>query len=362
MNDTIKAPFPWFGGKSRVAPEVWAAFGNVPNYVEPFFGSGAVLLGRPHEPSIETVNDLDGFVANAWRAIQHDPEETAYWADWPVNECDLHARHIWLRERRRDLCDQLMADPDYYQPKIAGWWLWGMACWIGSGFCGESGAGPWVVEEGRLVKREDGIKRQLPHLGDAGQGVARQLPHLGDAGQGVARQLPHLGDAGQGVARQRPILKSYHGVQSISKPLVSWFAELSERLRRVRVCCGDWTRIMGDSPTIKHGVTGVLLDPPYADTAGRAPRLYAEDSVSVAHDVREWALANGGNPLFRIALCGYEGEHEMPATWRKVAWKAPGGYANQRHERDDGNARRERIWFSPHCLAPAATLFDLAAD
>ena len=41
----LRAPFPWFGGKSRVAPLVWDRFGDVPNYVEPFFGSGAVLLG-----------------------------------------------------------------------------------------------------------------------------------------------------------------------------------------------------------------------------------------------------------------------------------------------------------------------------
>ena len=43
----IKAPFPWFGGKSRVAPLVWERFGDVRNYVEPFMGSLAVLLGRP---------------------------------------------------------------------------------------------------------------------------------------------------------------------------------------------------------------------------------------------------------------------------------------------------------------------------
>ena len=41
----LKAPFPWFGGKSRVADIVWDRFGDVANYVEPFFGSGAVLLG-----------------------------------------------------------------------------------------------------------------------------------------------------------------------------------------------------------------------------------------------------------------------------------------------------------------------------
>jgi len=57
--ETLRAPFPWFGGKSRAAARVWAALGDVPNYVEPFAGSLAVLLARPHEPRVETVNDLD---------------------------------------------------------------------------------------------------------------------------------------------------------------------------------------------------------------------------------------------------------------------------------------------------------------
>ena len=46
---TLKAPFPWFGGKSRAAHLVWERFGNVRAYVEPFFGSGAVLLRRQTE-------------------------------------------------------------------------------------------------------------------------------------------------------------------------------------------------------------------------------------------------------------------------------------------------------------------------
>ena len=41
----MKAPFVWFGGKRRVAPEVWAALGDVPNYIEPFAGS---QIGRAH--------------------------------------------------------------------------------------------------------------------------------------------------------------------------------------------------------------------------------------------------------------------------------------------------------------------------
>ena len=69
----LRAPFPWFGGKSRVAHLVWERFGPVDTYNEPFFGSGAVLLGRPHPPRVETVNDLDCMIANFWRALQHDP-------------------------------------------------------------------------------------------------------------------------------------------------------------------------------------------------------------------------------------------------------------------------------------------------
>jgi len=85
----LKAPFPWFGGKSRVAHLIWKHFGNVPNYVEPFAGSLAVLLGRPTPAKTETINDADCYLSNFWRALAHDPEGVAHYADWPVNECDL---------------------------------------------------------------------------------------------------------------------------------------------------------------------------------------------------------------------------------------------------------------------------------
>lgn len=64
----LRAPFPWYGGKFLAAPLVWRAFGNVPNYVEPFAGSLAVLLARPHPGKVETANDKDGLIANFWRA------------------------------------------------------------------------------------------------------------------------------------------------------------------------------------------------------------------------------------------------------------------------------------------------------
>lgn len=323
----MKAPFPWFGGKSRVAHLVWDRFGDVPNYVEPFFGSGAVLLSRPHPPGTETINDLDCMVANFWRALQHDPGEVARYADWPVNEADQHARHLWLCSQA-DFRERMKVDPEYHDAKIAGWWVWGQCIWIGSGWCSVKLQlpEPW---------------RQTPHLGTAGTGVHRKLPHLGDAGRGVNRQLPHLGDAGR------------------SQQLIAYMRSLAERLRGVRVCCGDWARICGPSPTVKHGVTGVFLDPPYGDT--RTADLYASDDNSVARDVMLWAVEHGDDPLMRIALCGYEGEYSMPDNWRCVAWKAKGGYGSQGDGTGRANAGRERIWFSPHCRRQPS-LFDVSLE
>ncbi len=46
------------------------------SYVEPFFGSGAVLFNKPVS-AIETVNDLDSDVVNLFRCIQKDSERLA---------------------------------------------------------------------------------------------------------------------------------------------------------------------------------------------------------------------------------------------------------------------------------------------
>jgi site-specific DNA-adenine methylase len=324
----MKTPFPWFGGKSKVAHLVWDRFGDVPNFVEPFAGSLAVLLNRPTSPGTETINDLDCMVSNFWRALQHNPEAVAFHADNPVNEADQHARHLWLcqQEEFREL---MKVEPLYYDAKIAGWWLWGQCIWIGSGWCSV----------------------QLPHLGNAGTGVHRKRPHLGDAGKGVNRQRPHLGNAGTVCVKE----ESYP-TSGTSPDLLAYMNQLAARLRRVRVCCGDWSRVLGPSVTFKHGITGVFLDPPYADTAKRASDLYSSDSLDVAHAVRKWAIANGDNRDLRIALCGYEGEHEMPKSWECVAWKAKGGYGSQNADGND-NAAKERIWFSPACIRPQTTLW-----
>lgn len=316
MTQTLKAPFPYFGGKSSVAKDVWQRFGKITNYIEPFFGSGAVLLARPdHIDCLETVNDKDAFVANFWRVVQADPEGLTQWLDYPQNENDLHARHLWLVNQKESFSSRVDADPEFYDVKVAGWWCWGLCLWIGSGWC--SGNGPWQAVDGKLL-----------HVGNKGQGINRQLLHLGNKGKGINRNLTNL---------------------------LEWIRALQERLRRVRVCSGDWSRVCGPSVTFKHGLTGVFLDPPYSIEADRCKDLYRVDCLSVANDVQKWCRENGDNPLMRIALCGYDGEHNALTEmgWDVLEWKTKGGYASQGTVGSQGieNAKRERIWFSPHCIA-----------
>jgi site-specific DNA-adenine methylase len=335
---TLKSPYPYFGGKSRVADLIWSRFGDAPNYVEPFFGSGAVLLQRPHPPKTETVNDLNAFICNFWRAVKHDPAAVAEHCSFPVNENHLHSVHRWLvlKVGEDGLRAKLDADPDYFDPLVAGRWVWGACAWIGSGWCSDPRKKAAARNAGQ------GINRQLPHVGDAGRGIHRKLPHVGDAGRGIHRKLPHVGDAGRGAA------------------LLAYIEDLSARLHGVRVCCGEWDRVLGPSVTFRHGITAVFLDPPYAEEAGRADGLYANDDLHVSHAVREWAIANGTNRQLRICLAGYEGEHDLPESWECVEWKTRGGYGSQRQDGENENPHKERLWFSPYCIKPARvrTLFD----
>lgn len=302
----LRAPFPWFGGKSLAAPLIWRAFGAVPNYVEPFAGSLAVLLARPGGAGkVETVNDKDGLLCNFWRATIAAPGEVAHHASWPVNECDLHARHAWLMREGLPLTERLIADPDWFDARIAGWWVWGISAWIGNGWC----------------SRDERLHRCIPKIGGPGHGV-------------------------HAPSRKKPQTTRDKGVHSgAGAELVDVFTALAERLRRVRVCCGDWTRVLGRSTLgldTRHGMTptGVVIDPPYKHEL-RDKRLYREDDAHLSAAARAWAIEHGDEPKLRIALCGLEGEHDMPPRWTCVAWK-PHGSGENRH--------RERLWFSPHCL------------
>jgi hypothetical protein len=142
--------------------------------------------------------------------------------------------------------------------------------------------------------------------------------------------------------------------------LLDWFNRLRDRLRCVRVCCGDWLRVCdSESVTTRLGITGLFLDPPYSLASGRNAGLYASEDLDVAHAVRDYCRQRGADPHMRIALAGYagEGHEELEGLgWDCVAWQAQGGYGN-RTAKGKANAKKERLWFSPACRRQP-TLFD----
>jgi DNA adenine methylase len=343
--DELVSPYPYYGGKQRAVNEVWASVPpDINNYVEPFFGSGAMLLGRPGGAGkLETVNDLDSMIPNFWRAIQKDPDKVAHFADYPVFEVDLHARHAFLLDRVPEVSEKAMADASYYDAEIAGYWVWGIALWIGDGWCDPSVA----------------LSRKLPDLYGRGHGrgirAAGKRPAV--KGKGVARQqLPTLQGVRRGVTGTPRMMDVYGARKGIRadrrESILEWMRALSDRMRDVRVMCGDWKRVLGDSvlgttETRNQGMNPcfVFLDPPYPKE-GRTKKLYSVDDDLVWFEAQAWALERGDDPDLRIVLCGYAGDGvTMPSSWREYRWKA-NGYGPKK------NSARERIWFSPHCAPP----------
>lgn len=294
-NSKIKSPYPYFGGKRSVAPIIWKGLGNISNYVEPFFGSLSVLLANPSPAKIETVNDIDHFLVNFWRSIIDNPQEVAKYADFPVSEAELHARHQYLlTEDVTKILSNISNDPNVFDYKIAGYWIYGQCASIGNN---------WLHPKG-------------------------------------LKALPLLSSAGGGI----------HGLKY---DLEKDFVLLQKRLKRVRICCNDWSKIVAPSITYnnvglgKNDITGVFLDPPY-EFKGR-DKVYKEES-NVFSDTYQWAIDNGDNPKLRIVLCGYDEGLTFPDGWLEYAWENQGGMANLGNNRGRDNAKKERIWFSPNCL------------
>jgi DNA adenine methylase len=314
-NKFKKAPFPYFGGKSKIAGEVWTRLGNPAHYVEPFCGSAAMLLANPAPCSLEVINDMNFYIANFWRCIKYQPDAVYVEQDYPVSHVDLDARHVWLTNPARvaELRAKL-ADPEWCgDARIAGWWVWGQCCWIASGWCEKE-----VISDAGM-----GVQSRIPHISNAGMGVQSKVPHIGNAGRGVQSKVPPIGDAGRGVH--------------------DWFQYLSWRLERVRVLHGDWTRCLNSHYGDQNGGTAYFFDPPYLKFEG----LYqAGADVPVARAVEVWCRENAAG--HKIALCGLIGDYDLPG-WSTLVWdrgRLTYGGSN--------NGDKECIWFSPDCINPDA--------
>lgn len=72
MNTLLNYP----GAKWGMAKEIVALMPPHRSYLEPFFGSGAVLFNKPPS-AIETVNDIDGDIVNFFTVLREEPDRLA---------------------------------------------------------------------------------------------------------------------------------------------------------------------------------------------------------------------------------------------------------------------------------------------
>lgn len=72
MNALLNYP----GAKWGMAKEIVDLMPPHRSYIEPFFGSGAVLFSKP-KSAIETVNDIDNDIFNFFTVLREQPEELA---------------------------------------------------------------------------------------------------------------------------------------------------------------------------------------------------------------------------------------------------------------------------------------------
>lgn len=85
----MKAVMKYPGAKWSMAYWIISKFPAHRSYLEPFFGSGAVLFSKPRS-DIETVNDLDGEVVNLFQWIRRDPERLANEIRWTPYARDVY--------------------------------------------------------------------------------------------------------------------------------------------------------------------------------------------------------------------------------------------------------------------------------
>jgi hypothetical protein len=167
-----------------------------------------------------------------------------------------------------------------------------------------------------------------------------KVPHAGNAGMGVQAigKVPHASDAGRGFDTL---------LTSSGRAAWVWLHRLADRLERVRIVHGDWTRCLNNH--FGGDDTAVFLDPPY-----RAyERLYGE-AAPVADAVEVWARENAH---LRVALCGHRGDYDLPG-WDAVEWsRGRLTYAGGK------TTAEECVWYSPACLPRVMRdLFATAAD
>lgn len=298
-NKKLRSAFGGFGNKQMVADVIWTAIGSdVKIFKDICCNTASILLGRPLPNAFETaayveqINDVDGIVINALRAIASaDPKKLALLCEQPPAEVDLIAAHREVIRRRGGLCYRLKQDINYFDIKLAAIFIRATRAWVGGGF--------------------------------------------GDESVFVGKKAP------------RAKISKYQGGSALKH-----FELLQKRFKNVQILCGDGLRLVGSKTQLSEKETAaVIFDPPYPHiTRGL---IYNHDLPTVARDMRIAALNLGERPNIRVVYCGLYSLYDQffPENWQRYQWKSPGGYSSQGNNQvSKKNARDECVWFSPACF------------
>lgn len=371
----MKPPFPYFGGKRNVAGVVWERLGlDADVYTEPFAGSLAVLLARPGGAAIwETVNDIDGCLTNFWRAVRADPEQVAKIADYPVSEIDLHARHAYLIRGRADLTEKLIADPHYYDVERAAWWVWG-ACLlstIGRVFNPHrTHKLPVTVAPLVWVARVHGHHYMAPFalrfkstrvtpisvkIREFFLDTTRRtrLTRDGDAISRLVSRIFRRSIPSQVV--QAIVCLIWVGVMASVIPRRAFADERFEHksVNHARAVLAIHVKVHAEVPRadIVRGQLSRFVHNPARPAVVSAFSLQCPYGTVIAGQVVV-VSRYGFQCSFHVLIIP---KHtEISSGWDCYEWTARGGYSSLGKSATiaKANRKRERIWFSPHCLKP----------
>ena len=128
-NSTTKTPITYYGGKQNMAKHILPLIPQHENYIEPFFGGGAIFFAKP--PSkVEVINDINHKLINFYKVMKYDFDELQNLVD--------ETFHSRAQHKESDTLYKNEQSPDQ-DPVLAAWSVWVQANMsfsssIGAGF------------------------------------------------------------------------------------------------------------------------------------------------------------------------------------------------------------------------------------
>jgi len=106
-----KSPVAYYGGKANLASEILPLIPRHVQYIEPFFGSGAIFWAKPKSKN-EVINDLNGSVTNFYYQLKTNFDELQ-----KMIQGTLHSEILYIKAKK------MLKDEDC-PPLDKAWAFW----------------------------------------------------------------------------------------------------------------------------------------------------------------------------------------------------------------------------------------------